>query len=307
MNADRDERCGVVIVDKPSGMTSFDVVARMRRIYGTRRVGHTGTLDPQATGVLVVLIGRAAKAAEYISAGRKIYEATLRLGVETDTEDIWGTPISTSDSIPSADEVAEAASAFVGDIMQVPPMYSAVSKNGVRLYELARKGIETEREARPITVHSLELLSFDEQNQCGKLKIMCSKGTYVRVICDDIGKLLGCGCVLTSLRRTYACGYTLENAVDIDTLRRLSAEGGIEKYIKSVDSIFREYDSVNVTEKQAVRFNNGGALSLSLLNGLKSEDDGVLYRVYGGNTFLGLGVVNSEKGELAVKKRFVSE
>ena len=298
---------GIIIIDKPSGFTSFDAVAVVRKCLGERKTGHTGTLDPMATGVLPILLGCATKAQSLLPDSGKEYEAEFKLGITTDTLDVTGKILTRQNSDITAEQINAVLPNFRGNIMQVPPMYSAVSKNGVRLYELARKGIETEREARPITVHSLELLSFDEQNQCGKLKIMCSKGTYVRVICDDIGKLLGCGCVLTSLRRTYACGYTLENAVDIDTLRRLSAEGGIEKYIKSVDSIFREYDSVNVTEKQAVRFNNGGALSLSLLNGLKSEDDGVLYRVYGGNTFLGLGVVNSEKGELAVKKRFVSE
>lgn len=298
---------GIIIIDKPSGFTSFDAVAVVRKCLGERKTGHTGTLDPMATGVLPILLGCATKAQSLLPDSGKEYEAEFKLGITTDTLDVTGKILTQQNSDITAEQINAVLPNFRGNIMQVPPMYSAVSKNGVRLYELARKGIETEREARPITVHSLELLSFDEQNQCGKLKIMCSKGTYVRVICDDIGKLLGCGCVLTSLRRTYACGYTLENAVDIDTLRRLSAEGGIEKYIKSVDSIFREYDSVNVTEKQAVRFNNGGALSLSLLNGLKSEDDGVLYRVYGGNTFLGLGVVNSEKGELAVKKRFVSE
>ena len=298
---------GIIIIDKPSGFTSFDAVAVVRKCLGERKTGHTGTLDPMATGVLPILLGCATKAQSLLPDSGKEYEAESKLGITTDTLDVTGKILTRQNSDITAEQINAVLPNFRGNIMQVPPMYSAVSKNGVRLYELARKGIETEREARPITVHSLELLSFDEQDQCGKLKIMCSKGTYVRVICDDIGKLLGCGCVLTSLRRTYACGYTLENAVDIDTLRRLSAEGGIEKYIKSVDSIFREYDSVNVTEKQAVRFNNGGALSLSLLNGLKSEDDGVLYRVYGGNTFLGLGVVNSEKGELAVKKRFVSE
>ncbi len=298
---------GIIIIDKPSGFTSFDAVAVVRKCLGERKTGHTGTLDPMATGVLPILLGCATKAQSLLPDSGKEYEAEFKLGITTDTLDVTGKILTRQNSDITAEQINAVLPNFRGNIMQVPPMYSAVSKNGVRLYELARKGIETEREARPITVHSLELLSFDEQDQCGKLKIMCSKGTYVRVICDDIGKLLGCGCVLTSLRRTYACGYTLENAVDIDTLRRLSAEGGIEKYIKSVDSIFREYDSVNVTEKQAVRFNNGGALSLSLLNGLKSEDDGVLYRVYGGNTFLGLGVVNSEKGELAVKKRFVSE
>lgn len=298
---------GIIIIDKPSGFTSFDAVAVVRKCLGERKTGHTGTLDPMATGVLPILLGCATKAQSLLPDSGKEYEAEFKLGITTDTLDVTGKILTQQNSDITAEQINAVLPNFRGNIMQVPPMYSAVSKNGVRLYELARKGIETEREARPITVHSLELLSFDEQDQCGKLKIMCSKGTYVRVICDDIGKLLGCGCVLTSLRRTYACGYTLENAVDIDTLRRLSAEGGIEKYIKSVDSIFREYDSVNVTEKQAVRFNNGGALSLSLLNGLKSEDDGVLYRVYGGNTFLGLGVVNSEKGELAVKKRFVSE
>ena len=290
MNADRDERCGVVIVDKPSGMTSFDVVARMRRIYGTRRVGHTGTLDPQATGVLVVLIGRAAKAAEYISAGRKIYEATLRLGVETDTEDIWGTPISTSDSIPSADDVEAAASAFVGDIMQVPPMYSALKRGGVKLVDLARRGVEIEREPRPVSVYSLEVTKTDRTDEYG-LRVVCSSGTYIRTLCADIGRSLGCGGCMSSLRRLESCEYDIGDAKTIEQI-----ESDPDAALMSVETLFSLLPCVYVAGADEKKVKNGVPLHVGSLR------DGRV-RINDADGFFALGEVKD--GILRAVKYFV--
>ena len=253
---------GILIIDKPQDFTSFDVIAIVRGCMHERKTGHTGTLDPMATGVLPIL------------------EVTR-------------------------EQLEEVLPKFRGDIMQKPPMYSAVYKDGVRLYELARKGIEVEREERPANVSLLELTHFDEAAQSGSLKISCSKGTYIRVICDDIGRLLGCGCVMTSLRRTRACGYTLDDAVTLAKLRELAPLGQAEALVKPVDSIFAHLRSVRISEKQTVRFRNGASLMLSRLSSIKNAEDGELFRVYGNDgVFLGLGMAELEKQSLTVRKRF---
>lgn len=296
---------GILVIDKPTDFTSFDVVAVVRKTLHEKKTGHTGTLDPMATGVLPILLGSATKAQVLLPDSDKEYRAEFKLGLTTDTLDITGKILSESSLRVSAEQIQNLLPLFRGDIMQKPPMYSAVSKDGVRLYELARKGIVVEREERPVNISKLELTSFDEEKQCGTLTISCSKGTYIRVICDDIGQKLGCGCVMTALRRTRACGFTLDDAITIDTLRSLGGSDEIQQYIRPVDSVFSCYKSVYITEKQAVRFGNGGGLMLSRLHGLSAAADGTLYRVYGSDkTFLGLGVVNTEKQELAIKKRF---
>ena len=296
---------GILIIDKPADFTSFDVVAVVRKCLHEKKTGHTGTLDPMATGVLPILLGSATKAQALLPDSSKEYEAEFRLGITTDTLDITGTVLDTCPCRIHRQQLEDILPHFRGDIMQVPPMYSAVSKDGVRLYELARKGIVTERQARPVTVDRLELICYDEEHQCGKLKIACSKGTYIRVICDDIGKALGCGCVMTSLRRTRACGFTLEDAITIEQLRQLGVQGGIEKYLRPIDSVFAEYGKVKISENQTVRFQNGGGLLLPRLRGLGSKENGTLYRICSDkDVFLGLGVVNAEKDELSVKKRF---
>jgi len=189
--------------------------------------------------------------------------------------------------------------------MQLPPMYSAVSKDGVRLYELARKGLVTEREARPITVYKLDLLNFDEQLQSAKILVKCSKGTYIRSICDDIGQALGCGAVMTSLRRVTACGYTLDDAITLEKAKELSENGMLEEYLRPTESVFACYPLVKVTEAQAVRFKNGGGLMLSRTDVDDNSENGAYYRVYNSSdVFLGLGYVNKEKEELSVKKQF---
>ncbi len=216
------ELSGVLVINKPAGKTSHDVVGAVRRLYHTRRVGHTGTLDPMATGVLVVLIGRAAKAAEYITVHDKEYLATLRLGITTDTEDTTGKTLTVSGDIPSPDRVIEVANGFVGEILQTPPMYSALKVNGQKLCDLARKGIEIEREARPITIHSISCKHLEENDY--ELLVSCSSGTYIRTLCADIGKALGCGGAMAALCRTETGGFPLSNCHTLEALDVLTDE-----------------------------------------------------------------------------------
>lgn len=296
---------GIIVIDKENGYTSFDVVAKMRRICGEKKIGHTGTLDPMATGVLPILIGNATKAQSLLPESDKEYEATLSFGITTDTLDITGKVLSQTESNVKSEDLEAVLPQFRGDIMQLPPMYSAVSKDGVRLYELARKGLVTEREARPITVYKLDLLNFDEQLQSAQILVKCSKGTYIRSICDDIGQALGCGAVMTSLRRVTACGYTLDDAITLEKAKELSENGMLEEYLRPTESVFACYPSVKVTEAQAVRFKNGGGLMLSRTDVDDSSENGAYYRVYNSSdVFLGLGYVNKEKEELSVKKQF---
>ena len=210
---------GVIILDKPAGFTSFDAVAVMRGLAREKKIGHTGTLDPMATGVLPLLIGRAAKAADLLPDTDKEYMAGFRLGERFDTGDVTGKIIETSPARASEGDLLRALERFRGDIMQTPPMYSAVSVGGQRLYKLARQGIEIEREPRPVHIGRLELASFDEKEQRGTLAVACSKGTYIRALIEDIARAAGTLGVMTALRRTKACGFTVRAAVTLEDLR----------------------------------------------------------------------------------------
>ena len=211
---------GIVVVNKHAGVTSNDIVIKLRRLFGTRQVGHTGTLDPMATGVLPVLIGRSVKASENITAENKRYTAHLKLGITTDTEDTTGTVLSKSDTIPAEDAVLDVCSGFVGDILQTPPMYSALKVNGRKLVDLAREGVIVERQARPITVHSLQAKKLAEDLY--ELDVSCSKGTYIRTLCADIGAKLGCGGAMASLTRTESGPFSLSEAYTIDQLESMT-------------------------------------------------------------------------------------
>lgn len=295
---------GVIVINKQKDFTSFDVVAVARGILREKKIGHSGTLDPMATGVLPILIGRAAKAQSLLPDTDKEYTAQFRLGMTTDTLDITGTVLTETECHIAKNEIEEVLPRFRGDIMQIPPMYSAVQKDGVRLYDLARQGIEVERQARPVCIDTLELMDYDETTQTGSLRISCSKGTYIRVICDDIGKALGCGCVMTDLCRTKACGFTLKDAVTLKQLEQIKNEGRLDDVIRPTDSIFTCFKPVYISEKQAVRFSNGASLDLARVKKLAITENPTLYRVYGGQKFLGLGITDPEKNELMVKKLF---
>ena len=253
---------GIVIVDKPQGWTSQDVTSRLRRVFNTRRIGHGGTLDPMATGVLPVFVGRATRGVEFFEHAEKTYETVLRLGLTTDTEDITGTILTEQPVSVSEADVLQVLPRFRGEIMQVPPMYSALKVNGQKLYDLARKGKEVERQPRPITIHELTFLGFCDDGI--RLRVSCSKGTYIRTLCKDIGAALGCGGCMAQLRRVSAGEYTIEESVPLQNL--LETENP-EQYLRSVDTMFREYPAITLTEKQELRCRNGNSFSINLPDG----------------------------------------
>lgn len=213
---------GIIVMDKHEGVSSFRIIQILRKMFNTKKVGHTGTLDPMATGVLPVLIGRAVKASEFVMSGEKSYEARMLLGIETDTEDVTGTVLSRSEDIPGEDDVTAVCKRFVGDIMQIPPMYSAIWQDGRRLHEIAREGGVVERAPRPVTVSRIDTRCVGEREWA--LSVDCSKGTYIRTLCADIGKTLGCGAAMSSLRRVRSGSFTLENAHTIEELEGMSFE-----------------------------------------------------------------------------------
>ena len=253
---------GIVIVDKPQGWTSQDVTAKLRGVFKTRRIGHGGTLDPMATGVLPVFVGRATRGVEFFEHAEKTYETVLRLGITTDTEDITGTVLKEKDAFVTGSMLEEVLAKFRGEIMQVPPMYSALKVNGQKLCDLARKGKEVERQPRPITIHELTLLSMEADGI--HLRVHCSKGTYIRTLCKDIGEALGCGGCMASLRRVSAGSYTADEAIPLD---RLIASEDPGQYLRGVDTMFSQYPEVKLTEKQALRCRNGNAFSIALESG----------------------------------------
>ena len=281
---------GIVIVDKPQGWTSQDVTARLRRVFGTRRIGHGGTLDPMATGVLPVFVGRATRAVEFFEHAEKTYETVLRLGITTDTEDMTGTVLTEENVSFTEEQLQETLAAFRGEILQVPPMYSALKVNGQKLCDLARKGKTVERQPRPITIHELTLVERGENTL--RLRVHCSKGTYIRTLCKDIGEKFGCGGCMESLRRVAAGEYTIDEAVPLQTL--LDTEEP-EKYLRGVDTMFRNYPAVTLTANQETRCRNGNAFSVSLAPGT--------YRAYSqGGEFLMLAKVDG--GVMSTIKSF---
>lgn len=297
---------GVIVIDKPQEFTSFDVVAVARKVLRTKKIGHCGTLDPNATGVLPILIGNATKAQDIIPNHDKSYVATFELGLTSDTLDKWGEVAKVDGIKVSKEEINKALKNFVGEIMQVPPMYSAIQKDGVRLYELARKGIEVQREARKITIYSLTLDEFDEQNQIGTLSISCSRGTYIRQLIADIAKSLGTSAIMTSLVRTSACGFTLFDAITLDELKALAKNDEIESKILSTESLFVNYKELKVSEKQAVRFYNGNPLDIerTALCDMSFENSEIFRVKDTQNAFLGLGVADTAKSVLKIYKHF---
>ncbi len=298
---------GVLLINKPTDFTSFDVIAVVRRLTRQRKAGHTGTLDPNATGVLPILLGSATKAQDLILNHDKSYTAGFRLGLTTDTLDIWGTVTSEKLSEVKKEELLSVLPDFRGEISQIPPMFSAVQKNGQRLYDLARKGVEVEREPRKVTIYSLELTEFDPQSQSGFLELSCSKGTYVRTIIDDIGARLGTGAVMTSLVRTIACGFSLDECITLDEARQLAENGELEARLRSVESLFTELDELKISEQQSKRFSNGGALDITRTQ-LKNANlpDKTRLRIKNRATgeFLGLGVTDSQSDTVKILKLF---
>ena len=276
---------GILLIDKPEGWTSNDVVMKLRGMLRQRRIGHSGTLDPMATGLLVVFVGRATRAVEFAEQHDKRYAAGLRLGLSTDTQDITGTTLSQSEKLPTEAELLRAMEAFRGEISQIPPMYSAIKHHGQRLYEIARKGGEVERKARRITIHSLELLG--RENGDWLLDVRCSKGTYIRTLCHDLGVSLGCGGCMSRLRRLEAGRFSLENAVTLPQVQEAVDRGEAESLLLPVDSLFDHCPAFRVDAWQEKRLRCGNLIDVELADGE--------YRVYSeSGEFLLLGRVKNE-------------
>ncbi len=259
---------GILVIDKPAGWTSMDVCAKLRGVFHEKRVGHGGTLDPMATGVLPVFIGRATRAVEFAENSEKEYIALLRLGLVTDTQDITGTVLERRAVCVTAREVAAVLPQFTGPLLQIPPMYSAVKIHGKKLYELARKGKEIERPPRPVTIHALELL--DGAGSDYRLRVRCSKGTYIRTLCHDMGQALGCGAVMAELRRTMAGGFSLSDAVPLEDIVSAAAP---EALLRPTDVYFRDRPAATVRGTAEKKVRSGAPVSLALPDGE--------YRVYG--------------------------
>ena len=277
---------GIILVDKPSDWTSHDVVGKLRGILHERRIGHSGTLDPMATGLLVVFVGRATRAVEFAEADSKEYIAGLRLGVSTDTQDITGNTLKSSNSLPSKAELEQALGAFKGEISQIPPMYSAIKVGGRKLYELARRGESVERKPRRVTIDKLEIVGKIDGDYI--LDVVCSKGTYIRTLCNDIGDSLGCGGCMSSLRRVKAGAFSIEQAYTIDEIQAAANNGELDASLISVDRLFSAYPALTVSDTAEKKLRNGNIIKLASPNGI--------YRVYtrtGG--FLLLGEVADNK------------
>ncbi len=296
---------GFICFDKPKNITSFSAVGILKRATHEKKAGHTGTLDPMATGVLPVAFGGATRFIELFDTHDKAYKAKIKLGMTTDTLDITGTVLTECEPNVTKDEVLQVLDTFKGKIKQLPPMYSAIKKDGVRLYELARKGIEIEREEREVTIYSVECMDFDENNHEFTLSVECSAGTYIRSLSSDIGEKLGCGAVLTELRRTKALGFCESDCVSEDVIKQLAAEGRLGEVIISVEDALK-YDKVTVSEKQAIRFHNGGFLTTDRIT--KKLKNAAYYKVYSPKgDFLGVGEVSSDGEQLNVKRVYMGD
>ena len=290
------ETSGVLLIDKPCGMTSHDVVNRVRRLYNTKRVGHTGTLDPMATGLLVVLVGRAAKAAEYLSADSKGYVAGIKLGITTDTEDTTGNVLSECEEIPCESRVRDAIEGFRGDIKQIPPMYSALKVNGQKLVDLARKNVTVEREARDITISRLDCEKLTDSEYI--LTVNCSKGTYIRTLCADIGASLGCGAAMSSLRRVSAGNYSLDGAYTLEQLDTMELSER-EDLLIPVETLFDDLDTVRLPQFYERLARCGAEIYQKKIK--TGFDVGTRVRMYGENGFFALGEVFDYPDGSAVK------
>lgn len=280
---------GIICVNKEKDITSFGVVAKLRGITGEKKAGHTGTLDPMATGVLPVMFGGATRFLNFLPDSDKGYRATFKLGMTTDTLDITGEVTSQSEIAVSVDDVKKVMRDFVGVIDQIPPMFSAKSVDGVRLYDLAREGKTVEREACKVEIKELELVAFDEIEHTYQIDVLCSKGTYIRSLIDDIGKKLGCGAVMTKLVRTKAMGFDLSDCVSLSELQKMKDSGkGFDDVLIDIERLFDCYKKVRVSPAQSTRFFNGGALDINRVQKNIMPDE--ICAVYSDkNEFLGLG------------------
>ena len=287
---------GVINVNKPSAMTSFDVIAILRKTLNMKKIGHTGTLDPDATGVLPVCLGKATKLSEMLTASKKQYEAVVKLGITTDTQDISGKIIKTSTVYTSYEELLNTIKEFIGLQQQIPPMYSAVKVNGKKLYELARSGLTAERKPREISIYKIDVLNFDDENKTFTMTADCSKGTYIRTLANDIGEKLGCGAALSSLKRTRSGRFIIDNSYSLDEIKTLNANNDFS-FIIPLDEVLDEYDKVILAENNAFKLKNGIKFDVA---GLKAGD---IYRIYDEKKNF-LAIAQKEKNRLLILKTF---
>ena len=290
------EPSGVIVLDKPGGVTSHDMVYALRRLYMIKRVGHAGTLDPLATGVLVMLVGRAAKAAEYIGADIKEYEATLLLGLSTDTQDVTGKALTESIDVPSEDEVLRAIERFIGKSSQMPPMYSAKKVGGRKLVDIARRGGEVERSAQEIEIFSICANKINEREYT--LRVVCSAGTYIRTLCDDIGKALGCGACMKTLRRLRSGNFTLDRAYKIEELKAMEADVLVSALLP-VDELFASFPSVTLEDFFSRLASSGNEIYQKKIG--TDYPIGERVRMYDGDGFFALGEVREYEDGSAIK------
>ena len=291
---------GILVMDKPQGFTSFDVIGKLRGILKMKRLGHTGTLDPMATGVLPVLVGTAARACDILPDETKTYRAGFRLGTVTDTQDSTGTILETHPFAVTEAALRSVIPQFIGEIQQIPPMYSAVQVNGKRLYELARAGKEIERPPRTVQVDAVRLLSYDAQSGTGDVEIVCGKGTYVRTILHDLGQTLGCGACMTALTRTAACGFSISQAHSFEEVQQAADSNQLEKLMIPTDSLFQSLPALHLNPQQTKLYQNGVKLDLQRISLPESADR---CRVYAADqTFLGLAAADRELGCLRICK-----
>lgn len=303
---------GIINVYKEAGYTSHDAVARLRGICKQKKVGHTGTLDPDAVGVLPICLGNGTKLCDMLTDSSKEYVALLRLGMVTDTQDISGKILEEREVEVSPREVEEAILSFVGDSMQVPPMYSALKVNGKKLYELARQGLKVERVARPITIYKLDILQKD--HPAYKIRVVCSKGTYIRTLCHDIGQVLGCGGVMVSLQRTRVGEFEIEKAYKLDVLERMAKKGELSKAIVPVERMFEELPAFIVKEEAFGRLKNGNQLKRGdILSFFPEKEEGVVlsegkrFRAYSHRmNFFGVYCYEEERRLFCAVKMFLA-
>ena len=288
---------GIINVYKEAGYTSFDVVARLRGILKIKKIGHTGTLDPDATGVLPVCVGKATKLCDMLTDKDKVYECVMMLGVETDTYDLSGRVLERKSVNSTEEEIVGAINSFVGDIMQVPPMYSALKVNGKKLYELAREGKEVERKARPVTIFSIDILNISLPEV--SIRIHCSKGTYIRSLCHDVGQKLGCGCAMKSLVRTRVSMFDISDARTLDEIERIVKAGNLDGIMLPIDQAFEGMETVFVipTEEAIKHAVNGSPIPASQVfaESISAFNNGHKYRIYlPDNRFIGVYSFNDD-------------
>ena len=288
--------CGLLLIDKPEGITSQGAVSRVRRLLDVRTAGHTGTLDPMATGVLPVLVGRAVKAGEFLLESDKHYRATLRLGLTTDTEDITGRVLTQSAPLPTEDTVLKTASSFLGESLQIPPMYSAIRVGGRRLMELARQGVTVERTARPITVKRLDVVRLSDSDY--QLDVICSKGTYIRTLCADIGKKLGVGGTMAALRRMEAASFPITSCHSLEELEAMPLEKRRALLIKT-EELFPSAPCLTLAPFFAKLAHNGQQIYLAKIK--KDYPLGTQVRLYDSRGFFALGEIREFESGLAIK------